>query len=243
MDSGPAAAAPKGPSALAAAVFADHLATRHEYLTHTWQAAVDAEPELGSPEARTKPCFRLDVSRALIGLEIGLRGRKSVALAAGVDVEGWPPGYELREFVLEMGHLHRCLILELAALRAERSPPGPGAVLALQDELARLIHLAIAEGAERYHLAREKEAMRQRGDLEAQLANLTEKIHQRSASFRTSAHDLRGQLAIIMSATDFIDDPTVDSAMRAMSGVVLKRGVATLKEMLVSLIEETQSDA
>jgi hypothetical protein len=247
MNSEPAVV-PSQPSAPAAHAFADHLAARHEHISQTWRSAVAAAPELNRAHPGARKHFLRHVSQVLHALERRLRGGDGNPPAApGPDdladgADGWPPGNDVREFVLEWGHLHRCLLPELAALRDQRPLLDGVALLALEDDLARLIYLAIADGAGNCQ-RRQAEALRERGQLEAELANLTEKIRRRAAILRASAHDLRGQLAVITSAAEFIDDPTVVEEMRVKCGGILNRGVHTLKDMLVSLIDETGPDA
>jgi signal transduction histidine kinase len=65
---------------------------------------------------------------------------------------------------------------------------------------------------------------------------------QRASVLRERAHDLRGQLSIIASATDFIADSTVGEAMRAKSCGILERAVRAASAMLAGIVDEVQLD-
>ncbi len=231
----------------------DYLATRREAVLEAWEAAVAADEELTSSDDLSDSEFRDHIPEVLAKFEGSLRqGTPSEASpleAADTDASAehgehrWKQGYDLREVLLEWGHLHCCLLNELE--RARTALPGVAheTFFSAQRSLAALVHTAVADSAEQFARLQQKEAIQARNDLESAVNRFIEAGERRAVIWRESAHDLRGQLSIITSATSLLEDNALEEALRVESVEMVQKGTRALKEMLGAVLENTQTDA
>ena len=235
-----------------AASFAEYLAARREGLLEAWQAAVTADPELTSSDDLSRNQFRDHIPQVLAEFESRLleeihpdsTPRRADHSDASVEHGGhrWEQGYDLREVILEWGHLHRCLLNELEVARVALPHLGPEVFFSAHRSLAALIHMAIADSAEQFARLQQKDAIRERDDLERTVARFVEDGRGRATLWREWTHDLRGQLSIITSATSLLEDPALEESLRAESLEMLQKGTSTLKAMLSGVLEDTRME-
>lgn len=231
---------------------ADHLAAQRERLLQAWQTAVSADPELVSSEELSRTEFRDHIPEVLTEFEAFLRRGNGDPAAPKPDAANgtaehgahrWKQGYDLREVILEWGHLHRCLLREVESARAVLPDLTPDVFVGAVHSVADLINNAIAGSAEQYALLQQKETIQERADLERTVARFTEDSERRTRLWSESAHDLRGQLTIVTSATALMEEPDVEEALRVESLAMLGQGTRSLREMLAGLLENAQSQA
>ncbi len=231
--------------------FADYLAARREGLLEAWRAAVEADPELTSSDDLSRAQFRDHVPQVLAEFEArlleeihpGSSPRGVDHSDASVEHGGhrWQQGYDLREVILEWGHLQRCLLNELEVARVALPDLTAEVFFSAHRSVAAMIHMAIADGAEQFALLQQKEAIRERNELESTVARFIENDGRRATLWRESAHDLRGQLSIITSATSLLEEPTLEEAIHAESLGMLQKGTRTLKEMIAGVLADTHT--
>ena len=237
-----------------AAALAAHLARHRETVLQAWSEAVARDTELTSPDALSRTQFRDHIPHVLDEFEECLRKEAAPgttppeAYHLDNSVEHgehrWKQGYDLREVILEWGHLHRCLLDALDTAAHEASLALTGETFAVARlALARLVHTAIADSAEQFALLQQKEATRTRGELEHVVAGFIDAGQRRVALWNASAHGLRGQLSIITSATTLLTESGLEESLRMESVEILQRGTATLKEMLSGALENVQTEA
>jgi K+-sensing histidine kinase KdpD len=65
----------------------------------------------------------------------------------------------------------------------------------------------------------------------------------RGLLMRTSAHDLKGSLTVVMGSASMMDDERLSVQQRVEMLHRLQRGVSTLEQMLVDLMDVTRLDA
>ena len=234
------------------ASFAAYLAARREGLLEAWRAAVAADPELTSPNDLSRSQFRDHIpqvlaefeDRMLEEIDPGSSPRPVEHSDASVEhgEHRWLQGYDLREVILEWGHLHRCLVNELEVARLDLPHLAPKVFFSAHRSLAALIHMAIANSAEQFARLQQKDAIRERADLESTVARFVEAGKSHAALWRESTHDLRGQLSIVTSATSLLEDPALEESLRAESLEMLQKGTGALKSMLSGMLEDTRME-
>ncbi len=231
-----------------------HLASQREEILQAWGKAVADDAELTSSDELSRTEFRDHIPQVLDEFEECLRKEASPGTISPDEYHldnstehgehRWKQGYDLREVILEWGHLHRCLLDTLEAASHEALPTLTGEAFAVARRvLARLIHTAIADSSEQFALLQQKEAINTRDELERAVAGFIADGQRRAALWRESSHDLRGQLSIVTSATALLEEPGLEEELRAESVEMLQKGTASLKEMLKGVLENTQTDA
>lgn len=234
------------------ASLADYLAAHRGDILAALGMAVAADPELTSSDDLSRSQFLDHIPQVLDQFEDHLRERVRSGSAPldGNDstpsVEHgrhrWKQGYDLREVILEWGHLHGCLLNALEDARATLPGLPRDALSSAGGALAVLINTAIADSAEQFARLQQKDAIRAFNDLESAVERFAENSRSRRSLWRDSAHDLRGQLSLITSAASLLEDPGLDEPLRAESVGMLQSGTRTFKEMLAGLLEHAQMD-
>jgi signal transduction histidine kinase len=235
-----------------AASFASYLAARREGLLEAWRAAVDADPALTSSDDLSRTQFRDHIPQVLAEFESRLLEEiHPGSFPAPVDRSDasiehgqhrWQQGYDLREVILEWAHLHRCLLNELELARVALPDLTPEVFFSAHRSLAALIHMAIADSAEQFARLQQKDAIRERDDLERTVTRFIEDGRRWAATWRESSHDLRGQLSIIASATLILEEPALEEPLRAECLETLQKSTRTLKDMLTGVLEDTRME-
>jgi signal transduction histidine kinase len=94
----------------------------------------------------------------------------------------------------------------------------------------------VSESAAEYHRLHQAEAAGQARDLERALAELGDLERRRAEAWREAAHDLRGSVGTVTTATAVAVTPGVPDPIRARALDRLQRNVAALQEMLGDLM-------
>ncbi len=235
-----------------AASFASYLAARREGILEAWRAAVADDSELTSANELSRNQFRDGIPQVLAEFEArlleelnpGSSPPKASPSEASVEhgEHRWQQGYDLREVILEWGHLHRCLLNELENARVTLPDLSSKVFFSAHRSLAALVHMAIADSAEQFARLQQKEAIRERNDLESTVARFIEDGRGRATLWRETTHDLRAQLSLISSATSLLEDPVLEESLRTESLEMLHRGTSTLKAMLSGVLEDTRME-
>src|SRR6187399_3166654 len=110
------------------ATLASHLTSRRPAILQAWRSSVDKDRELTAPSSLPRSQFNDHIPELLNSFEKRLyvsprsetaeseRQRKEEAASHGL--QRWQQGYGLREVTREWGHLHLCLVDELASYSA-----------------------------------------------------------------------------------------------------------------------------
>jgi signal transduction histidine kinase len=232
---------------------ASHLRARRQLLLDAWRRAVDADPELRAAATLSRVQFIDHIPKILDTLERRLTAaggaEKEAASqeqkegAAEHGLQRWQQGYNQRETARDWGHLHLCLLAEIEAFEVTLGPTGRGAMPVARRALARLVNDGVSESASQYAEMRQAEARAQVAELERALNNLSLLERQRAGAWREAAHDLRGSVGVLQSASSILDRDGAPESMRHHSLQVLKRGVQSLQELLSDLIDLARIDA
>jgi signal transduction histidine kinase len=221
---------------------ASHLSTRRESILEAWRKAVSEDPQLTAAAALPRNQFNDHIPEVLDGFERKLRRFPDDESAASraeqkEDAEAhglhrWQQGYNLRELTREWGHLHLCLLDELEEYGAARPELEPGTLSLARRALAQMCSEGVSESTVQFFQLRQTEAAGHVRDLEQAMAQARQLERQRAELWREAAHDLRGNLGIVTTATtgltlEGLPAPSRDSFVR-----LLQRSVSSLHSML-----------
>jgi signal transduction histidine kinase len=235
------------------AALAAHLRARREAILAAWRQAVDADPHLKSASALSRSQFidhvpeMLDTFERRLTAESDPQKRAAVADqkegAAAHGLQRWQQGYNQRETARDWGHLQMCLLAELESFEATLAVSSRTAMQLARRALVRLINDGVSESAGQYAQMRQAEAAMQVAELERALKGLAALQEQRAGIWREAAHDLRGSVGVLQSASTVLDWEGAPEAVREQSLQVLKRGVQSLHDLLSDLIDLARLDA
>jgi signal transduction histidine kinase len=224
------------------AELATHLASRRNPLLQAWRAAVDADPEIHTSTALPRRQFIDHIPAVLDALErrlrAGPRPESSGARQARKEdsaVHGlvrWQQGYDLREVTREWGHLALCLGDELEAYAKDHPELEPQAMPFARRAVTEVSSEGVSESTAQYFELRQIEAEGQLRDLESLLVQATELERQRAELWRQAAHDLRGNVGVVMTASAGLSLEGPPEPMRGRFVQLLQKSVSALQSML-----------
>lgn len=221
---------------------ASHLAQRQAFLLQAWRAAVDADPEISTSNALPRRQFIDHVPAILDAFERRLRAsfrpESSAARRARKEdsaVHGlvrWQQGYDLREVTREWGHLALCLAAELETYARDHPGLEERVMPFARRVLIETTSEGVSESTAQYFELRQIEAEGQLRDLEHLVAQATELEQQRAELWRQAAHDLRGNVGVVMTASAGLSLEGLPEPMRGRFVQSLQRSVSALQSML-----------
>jgi signal transduction histidine kinase len=144
----------------------------------------------------------------------------------------WHQGYDLREVTRELGHLNECVCVELDA-QAQAHPEWSAVAMAdARRRWARACTAAIGDSTTQFFRLQQLEAAGHIEELEGALADLQELEGLRALLWQQAAHDLRGNVAVVATATAGLAHPSVPDTARAKLLNLLQRNVQALNHLL-----------
>jgi signal transduction histidine kinase len=235
------------------AALARHLRARRETLLGAWRQSVDADPHLTTASTLSKSQFIDHIPEMLDIFERRLTVQSEPQKRAATDeqkegaaahgLQRWQQGYNQRETARDWGHLQLCLLAELESFESTLDDSTRAAMPIARRALVRLVNDGVSESASQYAQMRQSEAATQVAELERALEALAALEEQRAGIWREAAHDLRGSVGVLQSASTVLDWDGAPDAVRHQSLQVLKRGVHTLHELLSDLMDLARIDA
>lgn len=235
------------------AALAAHLSAQREAILAAWRRAVDADPQLTTASTLSKSQFVDHMPQVLDTFERHLSAKSYPEKRAAVEeqkdgaaahgLQRWQQGYNQRETARDWGHLQLCLLAELDAFEITLAEPERRAMPIARRALVRLVSDGVSESASQYSQMRQSEAATEVAELELALKALTTLQEQRAGIWREAAHDLRGSVGVLQSASTILDRDGAPDAVRHQSLQVLKRGVKSLHDLLSDLIDLARIDA
>ena len=162
--------------------------------------------------------------------EAATEGPKTDAAAHGL--QRWQQGYDLREVTIEWARLHLCLSDELERYQ-ETTPDVPLTVMSTaRHTLTKLCGDGISESTSKYYQLQQCEAAGHVRDLAMALEELRQLERQRGVLWQQAAHDLRGNLGVVVNATEVLGlvNETGDSDNAVVRS--LQKSVSSLHAML-----------
>jgi signal transduction histidine kinase len=221
---------------------ANALADRRDALLKAWDDKVAADPELTTASSLPRIQFHDHIPDILDAYQQRLRTwpgadsdharaeRKQDAVAHGL--QRWQQGYRLREVTREWGHLHVVVADEIEQLAAQRPETDRATLAIARRVLLALVNDGVTESTAQYFRLREIEADGYARDLELALSQLRSLEQRRAELWRQAAHDLRGNLGVVVNATEGLGRAEVAEEMREQFVRFLQRSVHSLHIML-----------
>jgi signal transduction histidine kinase len=237
----------------ALAALARHLAGRRRAILANWQHSVESDPELSSSSSLSRTQFNDHIPQVLDAFERRLEAEdpveKELAFedeknsAAEHGLHRWQQGYHQRETIREWGHLQYWLLNELEEY-AVQHPELPSAVMpTARRALVRLCAEGVCESAASYERLQRAEAASRVRELTAALQKLQQLERQRAEMWREAAHDLRGSVGVISSASTVLAAGVGDDPRRANVSQSLQRSVVSLHALLTDMIDLARLEA
>jgi signal transduction histidine kinase len=232
---------------------ADHLQSERSRILASWQESVAHDPELTTSSTISRTQFNDHIPQVLEAFEHRLRAKDPTERhqarqeqrenAAVHGLHRWQQGYDQREAMREWGHLHLSILRELERYDGEHDQLHPSVMPIARAALVRLCAEGVCESATRYANLQQTEAAARVRDLERALEQLQALEQQRAEVWREAAHDLRGTVGVIASASALITNRTIEDAARAQVTSVLQRNVNSLRELLSDLMDLSRLEA
>jgi signal transduction histidine kinase len=230
-----------------------HLGQRREQLLRQWREAVRRDPELAAtaslprgelndhiPKILEDFEHRLRADHALQAMHVDLQQRRD---AAEHGSHRWQQGYDIRETLREWGHLQSVIARELDAYAAAHPHSEYPVTRAAREILEALCMEGIRESASRYVRLQQCEAASRVRDLEASLSALQALENERAAVLRDAAHDLRGSVSMIASASALLATPAAQQPQPEQFHDLLERCVRPMSALLTDLVELARLEA
>jgi len=235
---------------------AAHLRKRRESLLSCWRRAVDQDPEIRAAASLARSQFTDHIPRVLDAFERALcaRGPQTEAAALAEELAGaaehgehrWLHGYDARETLRELGHLHLCMLGALDACTASASASETSVAPAVLSEayamLAQLLSDCMVESAARHADLQRAEAEERLHELERVLQQLRAVEQERMELWREAAHDLRGNVGAVKLAASALGHAVATPQLPAFVNMV-RKSADSLDSMLNDLIELARLEA
>jgi signal transduction histidine kinase len=224
------------------ATLAAHLKRRRSAVLQAWRAAVAANPALTSGAALPRDQLHDHIPALLANFEQRLGG-DAAPDGAGDEptTEGdatahglhrWQQGFDLSEVTRELGHLNECVVVELDAYAAAHPELGHGVMAEARRLWAQQCGEAVSASVSQYFQLQQIEAGTHIRDLEQALQSLQELDQERARLWQQAAHDLRGSLGVVATATAGLALPQSSDLMRTSFLRLLDRNVSSLSLLL-----------
>lgn len=212
---------------------ADRLGERREDILRAWRDSVTADSTLTSGDSLPRTQLNDHIPAVLEGFENQLRAPRPETAhlgdAAAHGLHRWQQGFGLSEVVRELGRLNECVVNELELLSAEH----PAAAMALARAVwAQVYSLAVGASTAQYFKLQQLEASAYARGLETALETLRRLEQQRALLWQEAAHDLRGNLGVVVNATAGLGARQADPAARETFLRLLGHNVQALHKLL-----------
>jgi signal transduction histidine kinase len=232
---------------------AQHLATRRETILRNWQHAVELDPELTTSSGLSRAQFNDHIPQVLDAFERRLQAvdpvEKEVAFedqkisAAEHGLHRWQQGYHQRETIREWGHLQMCMLSELERYGQTHAQEQRAVMPIARRALVRLCAEGVCESAASYERLQRTEAASRVRELESALRHVHGLERQRAATWREAAHDLRGSVGVVSSASALLTREADGKAGRGNTSQMLQRSVTALRTLLTDMIDLARLEA
>ncbi len=226
---------------------AAYLTSRRTAILQAWRSSVDNDRELTAPSSLPRTQFNDHIPGLLDAFEQRLHvwPRSESAAAEQQRTEGaashglqrWQQGYRLREVSREWGHLHLCLVDELAGYSVAHPELEPAVMPTAWRALAELCSQGVSESTTQYFELEKVEAAGHVRDMEQTLQEVRELERRRTELFRQAAHDLRGNVGVVNNVTTGLTQDAVPETMRDEFLGLLQRSVSSLNSMLDEVMD------
>ena len=221
---------------------AAHIALRRAAIMDAWRVRVAADPKLTTgtslPRAQLHdhlPALLEDFERRLAASDSQSRAAAESEQkldAAAHGLHRWQQGFDLGEVTRELGRLNECVVAELDACVVSQPAFGHEVMAEARRVWAGLYSVAIGTSTSQYFALQQLEAAGHITELEQALESLREIELQRAELWQQAAHDLRGNLGVVVLATAGLTSTRASDDARSKYLGSLDRNVRALHRLL-----------
>ena len=221
---------------------AAHVTRRRDAIMDAWRRKVAADPKLTTgtslPRAQLHdhlPALLEDFERRLAASDAPSRSaveQEHKLDAAAHGLHRWQQGFDLGEVTRELGRLNECVVVELDACGVSQPGFEPAVMAEARRVWAGLYSVAIGTSTSQYFRLQQLESAGHVADLEQALESLREIEMQRAVLWQQAAHDLRGNLGVVVLATAGLTSARASEDARARFLGSLDRNVRALHRLL-----------
>ena len=223
------------------AALAAYLKRRRGAVLQAWRTAVTSDPTLTSGAALPRAQLHDHIPALLVDFERRLAGGVAESVdghephqgdAAAHGLHRWQQGFDLAEVTRELGRLNECVVMELEQYAASQPGLEPAAMTVARRIWAQQCGDAISASVMQYFQLQQIEATSHIRDLEHALQSLRELEQERAGMWQQAAHDLRGGLGVVATATAGLASPKASEPVRGAFLRLLDRNVGSLTQLL-----------
>lgn len=221
---------------------AGYLAQRRDAIMEAWRAKVTIDPKLTSGTSLPRAQLHDHLPALLQDFERRLVAGDSQTRAAAVDeqrgdaaahgLHRWQQGFDLSDVSRELGRLNECVVAELDDCVIVHPEMEHSVIAEARTIWAALYSVAIGSSISRYFELQQLEAAGHVADLEQALHSLRELEAQRAELWQQAAHDLRGNLGVVVIATAGLTSAQASVHAREKFLGSLDRNVRALHRLL-----------
>lgn len=239
------------PSRALAAVSAE-LRSRREAILEAWRQAVTHDPKMTTsatlPRAQLTDHIPilLEAFERLLNpgpepQEPAVAQQQEAAAAHGLH--RWQQGYNLKEVLRELGHLNECMVVELDGY-AKTRPHFEHHIMAAARRLwAEFCREEASASVAEYFRLQQMEANGHINDLQQAVDELRALSDERAKLLHEAAHDLRGNLNVVLTATAALNKTEVAEVAHYNFLRILDRNVLSLQHLLDDVLEMARLQA
>jgi signal transduction histidine kinase len=229
------------------AALASHLEARREVILRAWRKSIDRDPEMQT--GASLPRAQLDDHipalldafasrlRVLTFKETAPLKEVSKEDASAHGLQRWQQGYDLREVTREWGRLQLCVADELESYSSSHAEVDPRVMSIARRAWAELCTEGASESVAKYFQLQQIEAKGHVSDVKHALEQLRELEHNRAELWRQAAHDLRGNLGVMMNVTAGLALPGMALPSRDRFVGLLQMNVSSLHSLLEDVLD------
>ena len=224
-----------------------------EAILARWRARVEADPLVENSPRLSRAQFYDHIPDILNAFCERLRAQpispaqkqRESEMAHQHSRHRWQQGYSLRSLLHEWGDLN---FVVLDALNTLQFPDGDAdfnaaALAQTRLEWAEMVSANLSEGAAAYNELLQAEAEARLSDLERAFERAQEFERARGELLRQTSHDLRGNLSMVVHASELLQATKISPDERSQVTEILRGGVRTLSDMLHDLLAMSRLEA
>jgi len=226
---------------------ASHLGARRDSILRAWRKAIDRDPDMTTGASLPRAQLDDHIPSLLDTFEKSLR-RMTTAEPAPlkVDAKGdasahglqrWQQGYDVREVTREWGRLQLCVAEELERYASSHPECDPEVMSIARRVWAELCTDGASESVSKYFQLQQIEAEGHVHDLAEALEQLREMERNRAELWRQAAHDLRGNVGVVMNVTAGLALQSAAIPSRDKFLPMLQKNVASLYSLLEDVMD------
>ncbi len=221
---------------------ATHFRQRRQPLIDSWRMAVTADPKLTTGASLPRAQLQDHIPALLEDYEHRLQADDAASKAAAVaeqkgdaaahGLHRWQQGFDLSEVTRELGLLNQCVVAEIERYAVAHPEVGLDSMAEARRIWAEICGVAVSSSTSQYFKLQQVEAAGHVADLEQAHETLRLLERERAVLWQQAAHDLRGNLGVVVMATAGLTSarPTEDARAKLLAS--LDRNVRALHRLL-----------